>query len=50
MFQCGYVTDGYTWFAFTLSRFTHGEVTVTDNEARPAPSHHHIVVTQADRQ
>lgn len=33
--------------AFTLSGFTKSEVTVTDNEAGPAPSHHHAAVTRA---
>lgn len=27
--------------------FTHSEVTVADNEVRPAPSHHHTAVTLA---
>lgn len=34
-------TGGYPWIAFTLSGFTHSEVTVTDNEAMPAPSRRH---------
>lgn len=44
MFLCGCFTRGYPWFAFTLSGFTHNGVTVTDKEAKPAPS-----VTLADR-
>lgn len=44
----GCFTGGYPWFAFTLSGFTHSEVTVTDKEAKPAPSHHRAAVTLAD--
>lgn len=48
MLLCGCFTSGYPWFAFTHSRFTHSEVTVTDKEAMPAPSHHHTAVTLSD--
>lgn len=42
--------DGeYPWFAFTLSGFSHSDATLTDKEARPAPSHDPTALTLADR-